>query len=96
VTVEEAAVRLGCKPGLVYKLCAAGRLGHLRIGFGRGRVVIEEHHLDEYRRRVEVLPVPDAAATEGPPAPKRTARLAVRDYVGEWERRRKGRRPATG
>jgi excisionase family DNA binding protein len=51
VTADEAAVRLGCKPSLIYKLCAHGRLGHLRVGFGRGRVVIEERHLDEYRRR---------------------------------------------
>jgi len=88
LTAKEAATRLGCKPGLIYKLCAAGRLGHLRVGFGRGRVVIEERHLEDYRRSAEVLPF---AAAEVPPTERRRA-PAVRDLVGEWERSRKGRR----
>jgi excisionase family DNA binding protein len=88
VTVEEAATRLGCGPGLIYKLCKAGRLGHLRVGFGRGRVVIEERHLEDYRRSVEILPFPEV---KDPPA-ARGKRPAVRDYVAEYERSRKGRR----
>jgi excisionase family DNA binding protein len=89
MTVEEAATRLGCKPGLIYKLCKAGRLGHLRVGFGRGRVVIEERHIEDYRRSVEIFPFPEVKQ-DAPAA--RGKRPAVRDYVGEWERTRKGRR----
>ena len=85
MTADEVATRLGCKPGLIYKLCAAGRLGHLRVGFGRRPVVIEERHLDDYRQSVEVLPF-----TTDEAAPTRRRRgPAVRDYVGEYGRSRR-------
>lgn len=91
MTVEEAASRLGCKPGLIYKLCSAGRLGHLRVGFGRGRVVIEERHLEEYRRSVEILALPSNVGRDEPVPVRGGKGPVVRDYVGEWERDRKAR-----
>ena len=92
MNAEEAAAKLGCKAGLIYKLCAEGRLGHLRIGFGRGHVVIEENHLEEYRRNAEVLPLPIADEPVERQRPRgRTGRAIVRDFVGEYERQRKAR-----
>ena len=53
LTVKQAAERLGVSPSLVYALCAAGKIRHERHGLGRGRIVIPEAGLDEYRRGCE-------------------------------------------
>jgi excisionase family DNA binding protein len=42
MTVQEAAKRLEVSTGLVYKLCNMGKLGHCRIGAGRGVIRIDE------------------------------------------------------
>jgi excisionase family DNA binding protein len=51
LSVKEAASRLGVSPALVYALCARKMLRHERHGLGRGKIVIPEDALDEYRRR---------------------------------------------
>lgn len=86
MTPVEAAARLGCKSGLVYKLCAAGRLGHASLGFGRGVIRISDDDPKAYVEPVRVHPVSAAV----PDVPKAVAgrRPAVRDYVGEWQRER--------
>lgn len=70
-TVREAAAYLGVSAGLVYALCAARKIRHERHGIGRGRILIPEDSLEEYRRSrtVEVAapepesPRPRAAGT---------------------------------
>jgi excisionase family DNA binding protein len=51
LSVGEAAVQLGVSPSLVYGLCAQKRIRHERHGLGRGKIVIPEDALDEYRRQ---------------------------------------------
>ncbi len=91
MTVDEAAKELGCSPGLVYKLCDRGKLGFHRFGFGRGTIRISSDQLDEYRRSCEVGVLPD-----GTPAaddrPKRGKIRAIRDRLGEIERKKRSRR----
>lgn len=53
-TVKQAAERLGVSAGLVYALCATGRLRHERHGLGRGTIRIPDDALDEYRRLATV------------------------------------------
>ena len=54
LTVRQAAERLGVSPSLVYALCASKRLAHERHGLGRGKILIPEEALEEYRRRQTV------------------------------------------
>jgi excisionase family DNA binding protein len=54
LTVREAAVRLGCSPALVYQLCAERRIGHVRLGVGRGTIRIPEDELEEYLKSCKV------------------------------------------
>ena len=42
LTIKQAAARLGVSPGLVYSLVAGGKIGHVRIGNGRGVLRIPE------------------------------------------------------
>jgi excisionase family DNA binding protein len=63
MTVQEAARRLGISASLVYGLCAGRRLRHERHGLGRGKIVIPEEALEEYRKGVTV----EAQAGEPPP-----------------------------
>lgn len=56
LTVKQVAERLGVSPGLVYQLCAVGKLRHERHGIGRGTIRIPEDAIDEYRRSVTVVP----------------------------------------
>ena len=88
MTVAEAAEQLGCKPGLAYKLCALGKLGYSRLGFGRGKIVISARQLDEYSRRCEVVAVPHGFKEPEP----RSRRVRVRDRIGEIERNRAARK----
>jgi excisionase family DNA binding protein len=53
-SVAEAAKELGISRALVYALCARRRLRHERIGLGRGKIVIAEAALQEFRRSVTV------------------------------------------
>ena len=54
LSVRQAAERLGVSPSLVYALCASKRLAHERHGLGRGKILIPEGALEEYRRRQTV------------------------------------------
>ena len=48
LTVKEAADRARVSKSLVYELCRAGRLKHLRLGVrGRGKILVARRHLDE-------------------------------------------------
>jgi excisionase family DNA binding protein len=96
MTAEEAASMIGCKPGLVYKLCAHRKLRHTRVGFGRGMIVITEEAVREYLASREVEPVPDGGGnTLGRARRKRTSGApVVRDYVAEYERKQRERKLA--
>lgn len=54
LTVTKAAERLGISPALVYALCAARKIRHERHGLGRGKIIITDEALEEYRKRVTV------------------------------------------
>lgn len=56
LTVRQAAERLGVSPGLVYQLCAAGKIRHERHGIGRGTIRIPDDAIEEYRRSVTISP----------------------------------------
>jgi excisionase family DNA binding protein len=49
-TVKQAAQRLGVSAQLVYNLCTARKLEHVRVGLGRGKILIPEPALNEYLR----------------------------------------------
>lgn len=85
MTVSDAALSLGISPALVYKLCDRGKLGHYRIGFGRGRIDISPEQLDAYRRACRVEPVADRQ-DDGTRRPRTLG--GVRDRVAEVQRRR--------
>ena len=48
LAVKDAAPLLGVCPATVYALCAARRLRHLRVGLGRGKIVIPRDAVTEY------------------------------------------------
>jgi excisionase family DNA binding protein len=68
-TVKEAAKHLGLSPSLVYSLCGRKRLRHERHGLGRGKILIPEDALAEYRRRVTVEV--ERGAAPPPPGPEK-------------------------
>ena len=70
-SVKQAATKLGCSTGLVYALCAAGKLRHSRIGLGRGKIVIPEEALAEYLAAGESGPEPVTA----PPAARQKVKF---------------------
>jgi excisionase family DNA binding protein len=74
MTVAEAARRLEVSRGLVYKLCTLGKLGHRRIGTGRGVIRIDEKHVAEFKDRCEVEL---ASEDQGPVTKKVRGRMIV-------------------
>jgi excisionase family DNA binding protein len=50
LSVKQAAARLGISASLVYGLCAAGKIRHERHGLRRGKIVIPEEAMEEYRK----------------------------------------------
>jgi excisionase family DNA binding protein len=50
LSVKQAAVRLGVSPALIYILCGRRLLRHERHGIGRGKILIPEDALAEYRQ----------------------------------------------
>jgi excisionase family DNA binding protein len=56
VNVRQAAEQLEVSPSLIYSLCASGKLGHYRVGLGRGAIRITDDDVRAYRdaTRVEV------------------------------------------
>jgi|SRR5665213_4497733 len=49
LTVKQAAEQLNVSQGLIYALCAQGKLTHERYGLGRGTIRIPESALAEFR-----------------------------------------------
>jgi excisionase family DNA binding protein len=70
VTVREAAEQLEVSPQLVYALVAAGKLGCVRIGLGRGTIRILDEHIAAY-----LAGATPAAKTLSAPPPNRQVRL---------------------
>ncbi len=50
LTVAETAERLGISLAVVYALCSARKIRHERHGLKRGKIMIPESALEEYRR----------------------------------------------
>jgi excisionase family DNA binding protein len=69
LTVKQAAAQLGLSTSLVYALCGSKRLRHERHGLGRGKILIPEDAIEEYRRSVTVAMA--QGADQPPPAPKK-------------------------
>jgi excisionase family DNA binding protein len=56
LTVKRAAEILSISPGLVYALCAQGKLEHERYGLGRGTIRIPESALADFRAAARPAP----------------------------------------
>lgn len=80
MTVHQAARELGISLTLCYQLVAARKIPHERHGLGRGRIVITDADLAEYRQRCRVEAADQQQAVE----PRR--RVVVRDRIGELMR----------
>jgi excisionase family DNA binding protein len=85
MNVREAASALGCSRALVYKLCERHQLGHHRIGFGRGMIVVSPEQLEAYLRATEVFPAPEGT-TE--PTLRRRRGAGIPDVLGEIRAKR--------
>ncbi len=64
MTVKEAAKQLEVSARAVYSLCAAGLIGHMRIGVGRGSIRLEQADVDEYKRKAR-----EGTVKPAPPSP---------------------------
>jgi excisionase family DNA binding protein len=69
LTVKVAAEALGMSRALLYALCQAKKIRHMRYGLGRGTIKIPPEALEEYRLSVTVEP-------EAAPPPKRGRHLS--------------------
>jgi excisionase family DNA binding protein len=56
-SVKQAAQKLACSVALVYQLCSKRLLRHVRIGVGRGKIVIPEEAIAEYLKGREFDPI---------------------------------------
>jgi excisionase family DNA binding protein len=90
LTVEDAARALECSPALVYKLVERGKLGHTRIGFGRGKITVSAAQVAEYRRGCEVAAVPDDGPAEK--GARRPRPGGGPNYFDQLKAKRKGAR----
>ena len=59
LTVAEAAKRLMVSPALIYGLCKERKIRHERPGLRRGKILIPESALSEYRERVTIDAKPE-------------------------------------
>jgi excisionase family DNA binding protein len=57
LTVFDAAKRLGLSPDTVRRMIARREIGFLRLGSRRGRLVLNESHLNEYLSRRTSQPI---------------------------------------
>jgi excisionase family DNA binding protein len=81
MTVREAAARLEVTPATVYALCAAGRLGHLRVGVGKGAIRITEADLAAYIAACRVAPRDEREPAAPAPIRRRVApRVKLRHF----------------
>lgn len=89
MTVEEAAKALEVSPALVYRLCRANKLGHIRIGLCRGVVRISEDDIERFRRdhRAEVTTEDQGAKDSRPKVRTATGgRPTIPDGFAELKR----------
>jgi excisionase family DNA binding protein len=56
LTIKRAAEILNVSPGLVYALCAHGRIRHERYGIGRGTIRIHEEAIVEFQAESRAIP----------------------------------------
>ena len=68
LTVKAAAGKLGVSDKTVYALCAAKKLRHVRVGVGRGKIVVPDAAIEEYLTEQTVVTKPKAASVP-PPKP---------------------------
>ena len=66
LTVAETAERLGISLAVVYALCSARKIRHERHGLKRGKILIPESALEEYRR-LRTVEVEDERRSETAP-----------------------------
>lgn len=69
LSVSETAVELRLSENTVYGLCRARKLRHERHGLGRGKILIPEDAIAEYRRGVTVA-AGGETAVKPPPTPR--------------------------
>ena len=74
LTVRQAAETLNVSTSLIYALCASKLLRHERHGIGRGKILIPEDALEEYRR-TRTVEVGEAVASNGSALPLKHIRL---------------------
>lgn len=58
-TVADAAAYLGTTASTIYRLCAARKIDHVRIGIGAGRVQFVQANLDAYIKSATVSARPE-------------------------------------
>jgi excisionase family DNA binding protein len=75
-SVIEAAAELGVSPNLVYALCQRRKIRHERHGVGRGKIVIPEDALQEYRASVTVQ-VEEGEGTATPPPRRKSPNASM-------------------
>ena len=75
-SVAEAAAELGVSRNLVYALCQCRKIRHERHGLGKGKILITEDALEEYRQRVTVPPEGEEALS--PRVPLRDIKPSAR------------------
>jgi excisionase family DNA binding protein len=56
LTVKEVAEQLKVSPGCVYQLVAERKLGHVRVGCGRGAIRVPESDLQVFLTQSKVEP----------------------------------------
>jgi excisionase family DNA binding protein len=68
-SVAETAAELRLSEQTVYGLCKRRKLRHERHGLGRGKILISEDAIAEYRRSVTIAPRQSAASVPPPKKP---------------------------
>ncbi len=66
LTVAEAAKRLRISRALCYALISSRRIRHERHGLGRGRILIQEQAIEEYRQSRTIDPKDEQPKREPP------------------------------
>jgi excisionase family DNA binding protein len=58
LTVKEVAAELRVTTTTIYELCRAGMIRCLRVGVGRGRIIVPREALTEYEAESGRIPAP--------------------------------------
>jgi excisionase family DNA binding protein len=82
LTVAQAAARLGLQPSTVYDLCAGARphLEHVRVGPGRGKILVPAPAVAAYLDRCRV----PAGGHPKPEKPRRVRIIRPTTPGGDW------------